>query len=59
MADRVEVAKAVEYAVLGVPAGKVAAAKIVAYVILEPGEDGSSPSSPKQGYCWAQTVGNS
>lgn len=54
MADRIEVAKAVEYVSLGSPPDTVVSSKIVAYVILAPGFDDSEPD--RQVHVFAQKI---
>lgn len=51
MADRVEVAKVVAYAMTG-QTNAVKVTKVVAYLVLEPGESGEAP--PTQGHVHTQ-----
>jgi hypothetical protein len=59
MADQIEVSKVTSFAAVGPPAGHISASKVVMFVVLEPGDDGSGGAdiSTRQGFCYGQRVG--
>lgn len=54
MADQIDLAKAVQYVILGPPEDTISVSKIVAYVILEDGVDTSTPY--RQAHVYAQKI---
>lgn len=55
MADRVSVPKVVAYSLLGAPEDSAVVTKLVAYVVLEPGDEGPDTSN-RQGHVHTQIL---
>lgn len=56
MADQIEVSKVNSFVALGPPANNIAVSKVVMFVVLVPGEDGSAETPSRQGFCYGQRL---
>lgn len=56
MADRIEVAKTTQFVAVGAPAGSIAVSKVVAFVLLVPGDGGGEDTPVRVSHIYAQKL---
>lgn len=54
--SRIESTKLGAVVATGSPSNAASVSKVMAYVLLVPGDDGSTDETARQGYCYAQKI---